>query len=79
MNKLYAVIDRDGFFRDTTRVYSAHSTEAAAIKAANQHRVSIPGNQSNQSTAMVIRGSSGFHCGETIYRVDIRKVYPVVW
>ena len=37
-NNQFAVIDRDGFFRDTTKVYSAHATEAAAVKAAKQYK-----------------------------------------
>jgi hypothetical protein len=78
-NTQYAVIDRDGFFRDTTKVYSAHATEAAAIKAAKTYRVSIPGNKPNQSSAMVIRSEGGFTKGETIYRDTIRRQYPVVW
>lgn len=76
----YAVIDRDGFFRDTTKVYSAHVTEAAAVKAAKQHKVNIPGNRPNQSSAMVIRSEGRrFTKGETIYRDMIRRQYPVVW
>ena len=78
-NKQYAVIDRDGFFRDTTIVYSAHTTEAAAVKAAKRHTVSIPGQHPNQSSAMVIRCESGFSKGETIYSDTIRRQYPVVW
>jgi hypothetical protein len=75
----YAVIGREGFFRDWTRVYSAHGTEAAAIKAAKTHRVNIPGNRPNQSSAMVIRGNDGFTKGEKIYGDTIRTLYPVVW
>lgn len=78
-SKKYAVIDRDGFFRHTTKVYSAHETETAAIKAANKHRVSIPGNSPNQSSGMVIKSDGGFRKGETIYRDTIRSLYPVVW
>ena len=78
-NNQFAVIDRDGFFRDTTKVYSAHATEAAAVKAAKQYKVSIPGNQPGQSSAMVIRCESGFSKGETIYSDTIRRQYPVVW
>lgn len=74
----YAVIDRDGFFRDVTKVYSAHATEAAAVKAAKQHKVTIPGNRPNQSSAMVIGGGE-FSKGETIYRDQIRSQYSVVW
>ena len=75
----YAVIDRDGFFRETTTVYSAHATVSAAIRAAKQHRMSLPGNQPNQSSAMVIRCESGFAKGEKIYGDTIRRQYPVVW
>ena len=75
----YAVISRDGFFRDTTQIYSTHATEAAAIKAAKTHRVSIPGNPPDQSSAMVIRGEGGFRRGETVYADTIRRLYPVVW
>ena len=77
-NKQFAVIDRDGFFRSTTKVYSVHATEAAAIRVAKQHRVSLPGNPPNQSSAMVIRCESGFSKGETIYSDTIRRQYPVV-
>jgi ketosteroid isomerase-like protein len=76
----FAVIDRDGFFRGTTKVYSAHSTEKAAISQATRYRVSNPGNNPNQSCAMVIRTSEGGFCkGETIYADNIRRTYPVVW
>lgn len=78
-NTRFAVIDRDGFFRDTTKVYSAHATEAAAIKAAKQYKVSIPGNRPDQSSAMVIRCEGGFSKGETVYGDTIRRQYPVVW
>jgi hypothetical protein len=75
----FAVIDREGFFQHTTQVYSAHATEAAAIKAAKKYRVTIAGNQPNQSSAMVIRSEGGFTKGEAIYRDVIRRQYPVVW
>jgi hypothetical protein len=75
----YAVIDRDGFFRDYTRVYSAHASEAAAIKAAKRHRVSIPGQPSNQSSAMVIRARGAFRKWQKIHRTQIRAQYSVVW
>ena len=78
-NKQFAVIDRDGFFRDTTTVYSAHATVSAAMRAAKQHRVSLPGNGPNQSSAMVIRCEGGFAKGEKIYSDTIRRQYPVVW
>ena len=77
--KQYAVIDRDGFFGDTTTVYSTHRTESAAIREAKQYRVSIPGNQPNQPSAMVIRCEGGFAIGEKIYSDTIRSLYPVVW
>lgn len=81
MTRNYAVIDRDGYFRDRTHVQSAHVTEAAAIRAANKQRVSIPGQPTNQSCAMVIRNDSGcgFRKGEMIYSDTIRSLYPVVW
>lgn len=78
MKSLYAVIDRDGFFRDWTRVYSSHATKDAAIKAANKYRVSIPGNHPNQSSAMVI-GIAGAAKGDKVSRDSIRRVYPVIW
>ena len=79
-NKMrYAVIDRDGFFRYATTVYSAHATVSAAIRAAKQHRMRLAGNQPNQSSAMVIRCESGFAKGEKIYGDTIRRQYPVVW
>jgi hypothetical protein len=81
MTKRFAVIDRHGFFGHAARVYSAHATETAAIKAAGKHRVSIPGNQPNQSSAMVIQGTGGFEKGDTIYGDTIGRgrLYPVVW
>lgn len=80
MTKQYAVIDRDGFGQgNTTCVYSAHSSEEAAKKAASRHRVTLPGGKPNQSTAMVIRGGGGFAKGETIYRDNVRSLYSVVW
>jgi hypothetical protein len=78
MKSMYAVIDRDGFFRDATRVYSAHATKEAAIKAANKCRVSIPGNQPNQSYAMVI-AMEGAAKGNIVFSDSIRRVYPVIW
>lgn len=77
--KQFAVIDRDGFFLDTTKVYSAHATKAAAVKAAKQHKVNIPGNRPNQSSAMVIRCEGGFVKGQTIYGDTVRGLYPVMW
>jgi hypothetical protein len=78
MKNSYAVIDRDGFFRDTTQVYSAHGTKESAIREAKKHRVSIPGNQPRQSSAMVIEIADATK-GQTIYRDTIRRIYPVVW
>ena len=75
----FGVINRDGFFRDYTRVYSVHRTEAAAVRKAKTWRVSIPGNQPNQSSAMVIQSDGGFTRGEKIYPDTIRSLYPVVW
>ena len=77
-NALYAVIERDGFFRDWTRVYSAHTTKEAAIKAASKHRVSIPGNHPNQSCAMVI-AMEGATKGRKVSSESIRRVYQVIW
>jgi hypothetical protein len=74
----YAVIARDGFFRDSTKVQSTHSTKDAAIKAARRRRVSMPG-RSPQSSAMVIQSQDGFSKGQTIYGDTIRSLYPVVW
>jgi len=74
----YAVVDRDGFFRDYTRVYSAHATKALAVRAATKYRVNIPGNPKNQSSAMVIEISDAVK-GQKISRDAIRRVYPVVW
>lgn len=76
---LFAVIPRDGFFRDRAEVYSAHPTEEAAIKAAKRFQANIPGNPPNQSTAMVIRSEEGFAKGDVVYRDTIRRQYPVVW
>jgi hypothetical protein len=77
--KRYAVIDRDGFFRDVTKVYSAHGSLPAAIKTANRYRVDIPGNRAGQSSAMVISHTNGFTKGEKIYSDTIRRQYPVIW
>ena len=77
--RTFAVIGRDGFWRYATEVRSAHATEAAAIRAAKRHRVNIPGNPPNQSSAMVIRGEEGFSKGEIIYGDTVRRLYPVVW
>lgn len=74
----YAVIDRDGFFRDVTQVWSAHRTPEAAIREAKRHRVTLPGGKPCQSTAMVIKGAS-FTRGEKIYRDEIRRTYKVIW
>ncbi len=76
----YAVIDRHGFFRDYTYVYSAHGTKAAAIKAANKHRISLPGGPVAQSTAMVIHSQNGtFAKGEKVYSDTVGRLFPVVW
>jgi len=77
-NSKYAVIERDGFFRDWTRVYSAHASKEAAIRAANKYRVSIPGNHQRQSCAMVI-AMEGAVKGRKVSRDAIRRVYPVIW
>ena len=73
----FAVIDRDGFFRDTTKVYSAHATEAAAVKAAKRHKVSMPGNGPNQFSAMVIRCDGGFSKGGVITRNKLLPPDPI--
>lgn len=63
----FAVIDRDGFFGDTTKVYSAHDTKAEAVKAA-RHR-----------SSMVTHSEGGFTEGQVIYADTIRRIFPVVW
>ena len=61
----FAVIDRHGFFRNTTTVRSTHGTAEAAVRVAKRDRVSIPGGPKIQSAAMVRPPGflAEFHCG----------------
>lgn len=76
----FAVIDRHGFFRNTTTVRSTHGTAEAAIRAAKRDRVSLPGGTKNQSCSMVITCASGdLAKGETVYADQVGTMYRKVW
>lgn len=82
MTRQFAVIPAHGWFsHNVARVYSAHATKAAALKAADRHTVSLPGDVPNRRCAMVICGDgrpSGFRKGEKVYGDTIGSIFPVV-
>ena len=76
----FAIVDRHGFFRNTTKVRSTHATAEAAIRVAKRDRVSLPGGPKNQSAAMVITCADGnLIKGETIYADQIGRQCRKVW
>ena len=71
----YGVVPRFGFARGTAKVYSAHATKAAAIKAAKREG----GRQNGAWGCMVVKSSDGFSKGERFYMDTADKIFPVVW
>ena len=57
MTKLYkfAVIDAPGYSGNKARVYSRHTTLAAARRALRKHYVHVPGNPRSMSACIVER------------------------
>lgn len=68
------------FSGNVARVYSAHGTKEAALRAADKRRVSLLGDVPNRRCAMVVQGGEdhGFRKGETIYGDTIGSIFPVV-
>ena len=54
----YIVIDAPGYSGNQARVYSRHSTLAAARAALRQHWVNVPGNPRSMSACVVERATS---------------------
>jgi ketosteroid isomerase-like protein len=76
----FAIVDRHGFFRTSTKVRSTHGTAEAAVRVAKRDRVSIPGGPKIQSAAMVITCADGdLAKGETIYADQIGRQYQKIW
>lgn len=68
----FAIVDRHGFFRTSTKVRSTHGTAEAAVRVAKRDRVSIPGGPKIQSAAMVITCADGDLACQRAGRSDMR-------
>jgi hypothetical protein len=75
--KRYAVIARQGFSGNETKVSSAHATERAAVAAAKRSRYTDERGQ-QRTPSMVIR-MEGATKGRTVYMDTVPSIYPVVW
>ena len=63
----YATTARQGYFGDTTKIYTTHKTAAAAIREANRHEYRDERGEIKSPVAAV-HSEYGFAKGATVYR-----------